>query len=88
VAFSACLSSTSSLLSNTEIMPVRYLKGQKVVKQKSMVRSLLLSIYPLGGCYNNVPISLYTILTTLYLMSKYFVTVILIYGYDQEVEQV
>ena len=69
-------------------MPVRSLEGQKVVKQKSMERSLLLCIYPLGRCYNNVPISLYTILTTIYLMSKYFLTVISIHGYYQEVKQV
>jgi hypothetical protein len=42
----------------------------------------------LGRCYNNVPISLYTILTTLYLMSKCFQTIISIFSYDQEVEHV
>jgi hypothetical protein len=44
--------------------------------------------YSLGACYNNVPISLYTILTTLYLMSKCFQTIISIFSYDQEVEHV
>jgi hypothetical protein len=54
-----------------------------------MEKLLAIKHYPLGRCYNNIPIGLYIILTTLYLMSKYFPTIISINEYMiAEVEQI
>ena len=54
-----------------------------------MEELLAIKPYSLGRCYNNIPIGLYIILTTLYLMSKYFPTFMSIYDYMiVEVEQI
>jgi hypothetical protein len=47
----------------------------------NLEKLLVIKSYPLGTCYNNPPIGLYTILTTLYLMSKCLPTITPIYDY-------
>ena len=50
---------------------------------------LVIKPYLIGICYNNLPIGLYILLTTLYLMSKRFPTFISIYDHMiVEVEQI